>query len=97
MIGSFKYFIDQDINDSLNKTDNSISSYQFQRIQKLVLNRFYGGSYPPGLIKMYFFQADVFLKLDSPSKQFQRLWYFGLVKQQGWQQQYRRDCFFRTS
>ena len=55
------------------------------------------GQNPPGLIKMYYFQADVFLKLDSPSKQFQRLWYFGLVKQQGRQQQYRRDCFFRTS
>ena len=38
MIGSCKYFIDRDINDSVNKTDESISSDQLQRIQKLVPN-----------------------------------------------------------
>ena len=40
MIGFCKYFIDRDTNDSLNKTDNSISSDQFQRIQKVILNGF---------------------------------------------------------
>ena len=40
MIGSCKYFIDRDINDSVYKTEESISSDQLQRIQKVVLNRF---------------------------------------------------------
>ena len=97
MIGSCKYFIDRDINDSVYKTDNSISSYQFQRIQKLVPKDFKVGQNPHGLIKMYFFQADVFLKFVSSSKQFQRLWYFGLVKQQDRQQQYKQGCSFQTS
>ena len=40
MIGFCKYFIDLDINDSVNKTDESISSDQFKRIQKEILNGF---------------------------------------------------------
>tara|TARA_B100000123_G_scaffold97395_1_gene71049 strand:- start:204 stop:431 length:228 start_codon:yes stop_codon:yes gene_type:complete len=40
MIGSLKYFIDRDINDSVFKTDESISSDQLQRIQKVILNGF---------------------------------------------------------
>jgi hypothetical protein len=40
MIGSCKYFIDRDINDSVYKTEESISSDQLQRIQKVVLNGF---------------------------------------------------------
>ena len=40
MIGICKYFIDRDINDSVNKTDNSIFPDQFQRIQKVILNVF---------------------------------------------------------
>ncbi len=40
MIGSCRYYIDGDINDSLNKTEESISSDQLQRIQKVVLNGF---------------------------------------------------------
>ena len=40
MIGSLKYFIDRDLNDSLFKTDESISSDQLQRIQKVILNGF---------------------------------------------------------
>ena len=40
MIGSCRYYIDRDINDSVYKTDESIYSDQLQRIQKVVLNRF---------------------------------------------------------
>ena len=35
-----KYFIHCNINDSVNKTDNSIFPDQFQRIQKVILNGF---------------------------------------------------------
>ena len=40
MIGYFKYFIYRDINDSVFKTDELISSDHLKRIQKVILNGF---------------------------------------------------------
>ena len=64
MIGSCKYFIDRDINDSVNKTDNSISSDQLQRIQKVVLNEFFqGGSKSAWIDKNVFFPGGFFFEV----------------------------------
>ena len=71
MIGSCKYFIDRDINDSVFKTDESISSDQLQRIQILVPNRFYGVSKSAWIDNNCIFSRQIILNMDSSSKQFQ--------------------------